>query len=115
MPPDGWVCFHCGERFKTVGGAQVHFERRPSSTAGCLIKAGEERGLLMEVRRLEAALRELIDNACRVCDQTLLSRRALADHQWLAHRIRGWGQNALPSAYRPRCCRVRAGRKKASD
>ena len=83
MPPDGWVCFHCGERFKTVGGARVHFGRRPSSTAGCLIKVGEARGLLMEVRRLEAELRELIDNACRVCDQTLLSKRALANHKRL--------------------------------
>ncbi len=84
MPPDGWVCLHCGGRFTTVGGARVRFGRRPSSTAGCLIKIGEERGLLMEVRRLEAELRELIDNTCRVCDQTLLSRRALANHQWLA-------------------------------
>ena len=73
MPPDGRVCFHCGERFKTVGGARVHFGRRPSSTAGCLIKVGEERGLLMEVRRLEAVLRDLIDNICRVCHQPLAS------------------------------------------
>ena len=73
MPPDGWVCFHCGERFTTVGGAQVHFGRWPSSTAGCMIKAGEERGLLMEVRRLEAELRELIDNTYRVCRQPLAS------------------------------------------
>ncbi len=73
MPPDGWVCFHCGERFTTVGGAQDHFGRRPSSTPGCMIKAGEARGLLMEVRRLEAEARELIDNACRVCDQPLAS------------------------------------------
>ena len=75
MPPDGWVCYHCGERFTTVGGARVHFGRRPSSTAGCLIKVGEERGLLMEVRRLEAELRELIDNTCRVCHQPLRSKR----------------------------------------
>ena len=81
MPADGWVCFHCGERFTTSGSAAIHFGRRPSSTAGCLIKVGEEWGLLMEVRRLEAEVRELIDNTCRVCDQTLLSRRALADHK----------------------------------
>ncbi len=43
MPPDGWVCFHCGERFTTVGGAQTHFGRRPIDTPGCLIKVGEER------------------------------------------------------------------------
>ena len=45
---------------------------------------GEARGLLMEVRRLEAEVRELIDNARRVCDQPLRSKRALANHQWLA-------------------------------
>ena len=73
MPPDGWVCFHCGERFTTVGGAMVHFDRRPSSTAGYLIKVGEERGLLLEIRRLEAEARKLIDNTCRVCDQPLAS------------------------------------------
>ena len=76
MPPDGWVCYHCGERFTTVGGAQVHFGRRPSSTAGCMIKIEEERGLLMEARRLEAGVRELIDNACRVCRQPLASALA---------------------------------------
>ena len=62
MPVDGWVCFHCGERFTTPGGAMVHFGRRPGSTAGCLIKIGEERGLLMEIRRLEAEVRELAGN-----------------------------------------------------
>ena len=91
MPPDGWVCFHCGERFTTVGGARVHFGRRPSSTAGCLIKVGEARGLLMEVRRLEAELRELIDNACRVCDQTLRSKRGV---RLLVGQ--GWRQGGRP-------------------
>ena len=40
----------------------VHFGRRPNSTAECLIKVGEERGLLMEVRRLEAEARYLCWN-----------------------------------------------------
>ena len=88
MPSDGWVCFHCGERFKTPGGAADHFGRRPSNTAGCLIKAGEERGLLLEIRRLEAEVRELVDNTCRLCDQAPLSKRALANHKWLAHKMR---------------------------
>ena len=91
MPRDGWVCFHCGERFTTPGGAMVRFGRRPGSTAGCLIKIEEERGLLMEVRRLEAEVRELIDNTCWVCGQALLSKRAPANRKWPAHRIRGWG------------------------
>ena len=61
MPRDGWVCFHCGERFTTVGGAQTHFGRRPIDTPGCLIKVGEERRLLMEIRRLETCNRMWAD------------------------------------------------------
>ena len=78
MPSDGWVCFHCGERFTTPGGAAIHFGRTPESTAGCL-KAGEERGLLMEIRRLEAEIMRL-KHICSSCDQKLRSKRAWADH-----------------------------------
>ena len=53
MPPDGWVCFHCGERFTTPGGAKDHFGSHPTLTAACRIKAGEEMGLVMALRRAE--------------------------------------------------------------
>ena len=53
MPPDGWVCFHCGERFTTPGGAEDHFGSHPTLTAACRIKAGEEMGLVMALRRAE--------------------------------------------------------------
>ena len=59
MPTDGWVCFHCGERFTTPGGAEDHFGARPTDTAACLIKVGEERGLVMALRRSQAEVREL--------------------------------------------------------
>ena len=59
MPKDGWVCFHCGDRFTTPGSAEDHFGARPSYTPGCKIKVGEERGLLMRIRRLESANRGL--------------------------------------------------------
>ena len=49
----GWRCFHCDEVFLTPGAAQDHFGSTPLSRPGCQIKAGEERGLLMELRRLE--------------------------------------------------------------
>ena len=88
MPPDGWVCFHCGERFTTPGGAQVHFGARPEDQAGCLIKVGEERGLLMRIRVLEAGLREVVHHECRICEQRLANKRVLANHYWLAHKIR---------------------------
>ena len=88
MPPDGWVCFHCGERFTTVGAARDHFGARPSDMAACKIKVGEERGLVMALRRAEATIRELIDNECGICGNISLNKRALADHKWLAHKIR---------------------------
>ena len=49
MPADGWVCFHCGERFTTPGGAQDHFGARPTDMAACLIKVGSERGLVVQL------------------------------------------------------------------
>ena len=52
-PPDGWVCFFCGERFTTYGSAAMHFGWKPSATSACQIKVGQERGLVMEIRRLE--------------------------------------------------------------
>ena len=61
MPPDGWVCFHCGERFTTPGSAQDHFGDRPEDTAACRIKVGEERGLVMELRRNQRINRWLLE------------------------------------------------------
>ena len=87
MPKNGWVCFHCGERFTTFGGAQDHFGAHPSDMAACLIKVGEERGLVMELRRLQAEVREIRDNVCAICDQELANKRALADHKWLCHQV----------------------------
>ena len=88
-PADRWLCFHCGERFTTFGGAEDHFGARPTDTAACKIKVGEELGLVMQLRRTEAELRELRDRECSVCGQKLATKRALADHKWLLHLIRG--------------------------
>lgn len=63
QPKDGWVCFHCGERFKTPGPAELHFGTFPKAQrAGCLIKiqAGDEKGLLMELRKVEEEKRILL-------------------------------------------------------
>jgi hypothetical protein len=65
MPEGGWVCFHCGEHLKTVGAAQDHFGGTPDALAGCQIKAGEERGLLMELRKAEADRDEWMSRALR--------------------------------------------------
>ncbi len=50
-----WRCFHCDEVFDTRGGAEDHFGNYINSTPGCVLKVqlGDERGLLMELRRVE--------------------------------------------------------------
>lgn len=59
-PEHGWTCFHCGEHFPSgtladQRRARDHFGADPGALAACQIKAGEERGLLMKLRRLELA------------------------------------------------------------
>ncbi len=58
QPPHGWTCFHCGETFRSVGAARDHFGANPDHEPGCIIQvqAGEERGLLMALRKAEAEL-----------------------------------------------------------
>ena len=56
---NGWRCFHCDEVFYTPGAARDHFGGTPLSVPGCRIKAGEERGLLMELRKLEDEVTQL--------------------------------------------------------
>ena len=59
----GWQCFHCGEVFTTIGGARDHFGTTPEYAPGCMVRVqlGEERGLLMRVRELEAQLQAHVD------------------------------------------------------
>ena len=59
---EGWQCFHCGECFTSVGAAQDHFGAKPDAVPGCVLKVrlGEERGLLMGLRKIEAAYDELL-------------------------------------------------------
>ena len=52
----GWQCFHCGEIFETVEGAQLHFGADQTKEPGCLIRVNQsEQGLLTELRNVEAA------------------------------------------------------------
>ena len=53
MPEDGWVCFHCGERFYKIGSAQDHFGARPWAKVACAVTTVELRAELMEYRKLE--------------------------------------------------------------
>jgi hypothetical protein len=49
---------YCGETFTTPGSARDHFGAYQDATPGCIIRVqlGEERGLLMALRRAEAEL-----------------------------------------------------------
>lgn len=60
-PAHGWTCFHCGETFKTLGGARDHFGAKPDAMPGCLIRVqpGDERGLVMALRTAEAEIERL--------------------------------------------------------
>lgn len=49
-PADGWVCFHCGERFTTVNSARDHFGFRPTVATACTISASELKAELRELR-----------------------------------------------------------------
>lgn len=55
-PPHGWTCFHCGDTFTTPGAARDHFGADPLKDPACRIKVGEERGLVMALRRAEEEL-----------------------------------------------------------
>ncbi len=59
-PKDGWICFHCGEIFTTVGGAGDHFGAKSSNQVACRIKLGDERGLVMALRKAEAAIAQAV-------------------------------------------------------
>lgn len=56
IPEHGWTCFFCGETFTTIGAARDHFGNEPFADTACRIKVGEERGLVMALRRAEKEL-----------------------------------------------------------
>jgi hypothetical protein len=69
QPKHGWTCYHCGETFTTPGSARDHFGATPEAKAGCLIKAGDERGLLMALRQTEDQVTEWRNRALRAENQ----------------------------------------------
>jgi hypothetical protein len=64
IPAHGWTCFHCGDTFKTPGAARDHFGFDMSTDPACRIKVGEERGLVMALRRLEQKYTKLLEDTC---------------------------------------------------
>jgi hypothetical protein len=72
-PPHGWTCFHCGETFTTPRTARDHFGTTPDEKPGCVLKVelGGQRGLIMELRRLQDENRKLHDD---ISDETTFYR-----------------------------------------
>lgn len=85
----GWQCFHCGEIFTTVGGARDHFGADPTKEPSCLIKIkyGNERGLEMELRKVEGERDKLqfqIDNEST--EAALYVQQLKGEHQLALQR-----------------------------
>ena len=74
MPAHGWTCFHCGETFTTPGSARDHFGCEPCADPACRIKVGEERGLVMALRKAEKELERY-----RVEDSNAYRRERIRD------------------------------------
>lgn len=66
MPKQGFTCFFCGDTFTTPGSARLHFGADPLKDAACRIKAGAERGILMELRRAEEELERYRADDCNL-------------------------------------------------
>ena len=82
MPPRGtpgygWRCFHCDAWLTTPGAAEDHFGKTPAAVPGCIIHVGEERGLLMALRKAEALAEEFL----------LRAQRAEQEEECLAGRV----------------------------
>jgi len=94
-PPErrGWTCYHCDETFTTWGSAEDHFGKTPSSKPGCLIKIqlGDERGLEMEIRKLEAEVETWRNRALLAEDR----EESLAGQVSEFERIAGGGVHEL--------------------
>ena len=57
-PKHGWVCFFCGDTFRTLGAAELHFGRKMSDTPACIINA-EAFGLVVALRKAEEKVEQL--------------------------------------------------------
>jgi hypothetical protein len=83
MPRDGWTCFHCGETFDTWGSAQDHFGETQCSTPACQIKLGDERGLVMELRKFEKqANGQIVRDLVAMLKRESVGYRAKCDCKW---------------------------------
>ena len=77
VPEDGWVCFHCGERFAPHHWrqARVHFGYRPTATALCQIETEQVWRDLQQYRFLEHKYGHLRDSDIEMRLRSLLDER----------------------------------------
>src|ERR1700755_3093507 len=66
-----WRCFHCDEEFVTTDAARDHFGATGESASACQIKAGAERSLLKELRRVEIELFNLLHQVHNEATETM--------------------------------------------
>lgn len=99
MPKDGWVCFHCGERFTTYGSARDHFGKHEGAEAGCLIDRvalenggtpERGRGLLMALRKAEAEIASLRAENERLGNDARLWHESEADRVRRIGHVQWW-------------------------
>jgi hypothetical protein len=104
-PKHGWVCFHCGDVFRTPGEARDHFGFSPAATPACRIKLGGERSLVMALRQTENQRDELqvrLDAVRLGLDKELEDEsveRFHATRQWYVQSPRHLDR-PLPSSHR---------------
>ena len=86
FPKHGWTCYHCGDTFTTWGAAEDHFGKTPDRIPGCKIKIefGEEMGLLMALRKVEAAEDEWKKRALAAEDREEVLQGEVAEYQRIA-------------------------------
>lgn len=75
-PNEGWVCYHCGERFVTPGSARLHFGTRPNTETACKL-LGADYDLIKRLRSAEDEVQSLF-NLKTVAEANLREARALA-------------------------------------
>lgn len=74
QPKDGWLCFHCGERFMKWGTAQNHFGPRATSVPACILNF-DEKEWLMDFRKLEEEIANLNSQVFSLQRRLELERR----------------------------------------
>ena len=57
-PNEGWVCYHCGERFMTPGSARLHFGTLPNTETACRL-VGANYDLIKRLRAAEDEVQSL--------------------------------------------------------